>query len=96
MDEEINLILSGTPMSGLRYPVDKEWALGVSKDELVWTMREAMMDLAKKSDMYILLSMAKNVNLHIHAPYDQNSKSIYICVCDVNSDDEEEGNLDQT
>ena len=79
--KEITLVLSGTQMSGFRYDVDREWALGTTKKELVNTIRYAMMDLAKKYDMYELLEMAKNVNLHIHASYDQNSKDIYICEC---------------
>jgi hypothetical protein len=81
MASEINLILSGTPMSGLKYPVDREWALSVSKEELVLTMRDIMMDLAKTWDMHLLLEMAKKTNLHIHAPYHENSDAIYICVC---------------
>lgn len=81
--EDITLVLSGTQMSGFRYTVDREWALGVTREEIVSVFRSAMIDLARKHDMYHLLEMAKKIKLDIHSNYNQNSKEIYICVCEV-------------
>lgn len=83
-EQEITLVLSGTQMSGFRYGVDREWALDVTKEELINVIRHAMIDLAKKHDMYHLLKMATNARLHIHAEYDNNTKEIYICECPQN------------
>jgi hypothetical protein len=54
MDSEISLVLSETQMSGFRYAMDRKWTLGVSRKEIVTTMREAIIDLAKKYDIYLL------------------------------------------
>jgi hypothetical protein len=81
MNSEIVLVLSGTQMSGLRYNVDREWAMEATMEDITDLMKEIMIDLAKKYGMYILLEVAKNVDLHIHYPYDKDSKEIYVCAC---------------
>ena len=81
--DEITLILSGTPMSGFRYTVDKDWALGVTKEELVKTIRNQMIMLTKQHNMYELLETITDTYLHIHSPYNENSKEIYICTCNI-------------
>ena len=81
MNSEITLVLSGTQMSGLRFGVDRELVLKATNEEIADWMKEFMINLTTKYDMYILLKMSKNLDLHIHYPYNKDSKEIYICAC---------------
>jgi len=80
--EEIGLVLSGTPMSGLRYNVDKNWALKMPKEVLIQTMRRIMLDMTKTYHMSQLYDIAKKVELEIRSEYDENTQEIYIHVAE--------------
>lgn len=78
MDPNITLIISGTRMSGFRYVVDREWALQVSNQVLINTIRNEMFRIA---ETYDLKEHIQTVKLHIHDIHDNDTKEIYICEC---------------
>ena len=79
--DTIKLTLSGTLMSGFSCVVPRAWALQVSHEELITVLRIRLIDLFRDNDMYVLTEQAKNLNLHIHASYNNQSSEIYICEC---------------
>jgi len=78
----ITLELSGTPLTGYRHVVPRTWALTTTRELLVASMKNALIDLCNMNNLWYMLNIIDNTPLHIHAGYNNNSSTIYVCTCE--------------
>lgn len=77
------LELSGTPLTGYRHAVPTALAVNSTHNELIAEMRRAVLDLANLHNMWQIPTIINQARLHIHVPYNENTRTIYICACNI-------------
>lgn len=75
------LVLSGTPMTGFKYKVLRSWVNKASEEDLKNALKTEIARITKLYDMWSLWEIIKDIKLHIHVPFNEFSKVIWICTC---------------
>lgn len=77
----VTLELSGTSLTGYRHDVNRHWALSMPPDLLADEMKNIILNFCNSNNLWKIIEEIKQTNLHIHAKYDENSDTIYVCTC---------------
>jgi len=87
MQEEhdtIKLAISGTLFTGFEFSVQRNWALNATHESIINTIKQEVIAVTQLHRMWQLEQVARETDLQIHVPINDQTQVIYVCECDNN------------